>query len=141
MKKAVIWAMAAMMILGSLKALATDIDMTGGKLDAAEAEEALLEADIQAENTEGKIAAAELQTAMASIRTQIDAIYAMQDELSALEDSQGMIKKLGMIADLEEQKLRAIDDSLNVALAKKANASLAKRIQVLRQEVNVVLGQ
>lgn len=139
MKKAIIWAMAAMMILGSLKALATDIDHTIGKIESEE--ENFLEMDIQNENTEGKISAAELQMAMTSIRTHIDAIYAMQDELSALEDSQGMIKKLGMIADLEEQKLRAIDDSLNVVLAKKANASLAKRIQVLRQEVNIVLGQ
>lgn len=139
MKKAIIWAMAAMMILGSLKALAADVDHTTGKIESEE--ENLLELDIQMENTEGKIAAAELQLAMASIRTQIDVIYGMQDELSALEDSQGMIKKLGMIADLEEQKLRAIDDSLNVALAKRANASLAKRIEVLRQEVNVVLGQ
>ncbi|MNL17099.1 hypothetical protein D3C87_1381730 [compost metagenome] len=139
MKKAMIWAMAAMMILGSLKALATEVDHTAGKIESEE--ENLLELDIQMENTEGKIAAAELQMAMASIRTNIEAIYAMQDELSALEDSQGMIKKLGMIADLEEQKLRAIDDSLDVALAKKANASLAKRILVLRNEVNVVLGQ
>lgn len=139
MKKAIIWAMATMMILGSLKALAVEADHTQGKIESEE--ENFLELDIQMENTEGKIAAAELQLAMASIRTQIDTLYAMQDELSALEDSQGMIKKLGMIADLEEQKLRAIDDSLNVALAKKANASLAKRIELLRQEVNVVLGQ
>lgn len=100
MKKAVLWMIAAMMILGSLKSFASD-DVTAGKLDAVAQDS--LENDIQADITEGKIQAAmaemEQEKIITVLATQFKDAMALQENFDS-EDPNKFIKAFGDQATL-----------------------------------------
>ena len=140
-KKAVLWMIAAMMILGSLKSFASD-DVTAGKLDAVAQDS--LENDIHADITEGKIQAAMLESTLQDIQLQIIQIDRLQDEVGAItressEDSMNassqMIKKLGWEAALQTQRLESIARSLDLREAAQMKKDMEALLETLTKEV------
>ena len=81
MKKAVLWMIAGIMILGSLKTFASDV--TAGKLDAVAQDS--LENDIQADITEGKIQAAMADMLINKTNKHIAEMDALIDQLSSFQ--------------------------------------------------------
>lgn len=100
MKKAVLWMIAAMMILGSLKSFASD-DVTAGKLDAVAQDS--LENDIHADITEGKIQAAmaemEQEKVVRILTVQFHEAMALQENFDS-QDPDKFIKAFGDQATL-----------------------------------------
>lgn len=132
MKKAVLWMIAGIMILGSLKTFASDV--TAGKLDAVAQDS--LENDIQADITEGKIQAVMLDSILQDIQLQINQIDRLQDEVGAItrdsnydsmNASSQVIKELGWAAELQTQRLESISRSMDL----KEAVQMKKDMEVL----------
>jgi hypothetical protein len=136
MKKAVLWMIAGIMILGSLKTFASD-DVTAGKLDAVAQDS--LDSDIQADITEGKIQAAELQMALTEIKKQIAEVDALQESLDGVEQSFGLIHGLGMESEQAKIDLARADSELSLAKANELKTHLASLIKEARSKVKWVL--
>ena len=146
MKKAVIWMIAAMMLMGSLKVFASE-DVTAGKLDAVAQDS--LEDDIQADITEGKIQAAMLQTTLEDIQLQINQIYTMQDEVGMMarenqetvgaSRAHGAIKALGWEADLQTHRLEKIKDSLDLQQAEQMKKDMVIVLKRLKKQADAEL--
>jgi small-conductance mechanosensitive channel len=141
MKKAVLWMIAGIMILGSLKTFAADV--TAGKLDAVAQDS--LENDIQADITEGKIQAAMLDSALQDIQLQINQIYRMQDEVGmmtsesteeAVSSSHQVIKELGWEADLQSQKLERISQALDLKQAEEMKKDMVIVLKNLKKHAD-----
>lgn len=139
MKKAVIWMIAAMMLMGSLKVFASE-DVTAGKLDAVAQDR--LENDIQADITEGKIQAAMLDSTIQDIQLQINQIYTLQDEVGSMtaesdqleiSASHQVIKALGWEADLQTDKLQKISQAMDLKQAEQMKKDMVLVLKDLRK--------
>ncbi|MNK97971.1 hypothetical protein D3C87_1183220 [compost metagenome] len=125
MKKAVLWMIAAMMILGSLKTFASD-DVTAGKLDAVAQDR--LENDIQADITEGKIQAAmaemEQEKLAKILAAQFHEAMALQENFDS-QDPDKFIKAFGDQATLANW---ALEDLRTGKISAKEAKDLAAEI-------------
>lgn len=134
MKKAVLWMIAGIMILGSLKTFASDV--TAGKLDAVAQDS--LENDIQADITEGKIQAAMADMLVIKTKKHIADMDALIDQLWSfnatgnltggisqtvtmttiqLEEAQGDLKKLEQVEKESAEALESLTFAVDKFLA------------------------
>lgn len=134
MKKAVIWMIAAMMLLGSLKVFAADV--TAGKLDAVAQD--VSESEIQSDITDGKIQAAMIDMKISEIKDQITEVDALQESLDGVENSFGLIHGLGMESEQAKIDLARVTD---MASAKKLETHLSALIEEAHKKVKWVLEQ
>lgn len=109
MKKAVLWMIAAMMILGSLKTFASD-DVTAGKLDAVAQDS--LESDIQADITEGKVQAAMADLLIVKTKKHIADIDALIDQLASYRDTGNLTGGISQTVTMATLELEAADGDI-----------------------------
>ena len=96
MKKKIVLAMAVIMVLGSVKAMAEDFHSINmeGKIQAAEAD-AAERRDFDMNFAQGKWDAAELDSNLVTIKSKIQEMERLQDELGDMENTNGLLSALG----------------------------------------------
>lgn len=134
MKKAVIWMIAAMMLMGSLKVFASE-DVTAGKLDAVAQDR--LENDIQADITEGKIQAAmadmEQEKVVKKLSAQVIESMNLQSNFEQ-EDPDKLIKGFGDVTTLAQWTLNDIQNGrISIKDAKEVAADLEEEMIRLKE--------
>lgn len=156
MKKHITLIIAAIMILGSIKAMAmsdSEIDRmnTDGKIEAAIADQSCSDcADFDL--TEGKIGAAaamNMRLMLEESQKKVDEISRMGDMVgNAMEDSQGLLKFIGekeTFAEMALNEMKALEkkaDSMETDALLKASSRMAKlstEIRALNEETQVTL--
>ncbi len=109
MKRLMLMALVGLMIAGSIAANASDL--TSGKMDAVAMDQ--LEGDIQHDITEGKIQAVMIQNMIFDITSEIEKLSAMQDELSDISNTGGLLKAFGVVIDTATAERDRLNDSMN----------------------------
>ncbi|KYG69310.1 hypothetical protein AZI87_08940 [Bdellovibrio bacteriovorus] len=140
MKKRVLLAMAVIMVLGSVKAMAEEVDdislmITEGKIAAAEAAAAsdrCLECEM---NIPGKLDAAELNMNLITIETQIKEMEKMQDEISDMENTNGLMSALGQTITTAEAVRKEIDRSADLDKSRQLVGELTKTIREFKAQL------
>lgn len=135
MKKAVIWMIAAMMLMGSLKVFAADV--TAGKLDAVAQDS--LENDIQADITEGKIQAAMADELIIKIKQHIADTDELIDLLAAYENTDQL--NGGISQTVTVTQMRLADIGSNVKELQMLEAESAVALKELRTAVHIFLSK
>lgn len=130
MKKKVMLALAIVMVLGSVKAMAEEVDeiqrmITEGKIQAAEAANRCMECEL---NVQGKWDAAELDMNLITIKSQITEMEKMQDELGDMENTRGVLSALGQTITTAEEVRKEIDRSGDLDKSRRLVQELKKAI-------------
>lgn len=132
MKKKVMLALAIVMVLGSINAMAEEVDeihqmITEGKIQAAEAANRCMECDLHAY---GKLDAAELQMNLVTIKSQIAEMEKMQQELSDVENTRGVLSALGQTITMAEDIFKEIDQNNDL-----------EKSRILVKDLDQIIGQ
>lgn len=130
MKKKIVLAMAVIMVLGSVKAMAEDyhsINMEG-KIQAAQADVAM-RSELDISLAQGKWDAAELDSNLVEIKSKIQELEKLQDELSDTENSNGLLSALGQAITVATEIQKEIADSSDLEKSRQL-------IQELNSEIN-----
>nr|BFD61703.1 hypothetical protein BdHM001_03840 [Bdellovibrio sp. HM001]BFD65514.1 hypothetical protein HAGR004_05360 [Bdellovibrio sp. HAGR004] len=130
MKKKIVLAMAVIMVLGSVKAMAEDyhsINMEG-KLQATEADAAERD-DFQMGFNQDKWDAAELDSNLMTINSKIQELEKLQDELSDMENTNGLLSAIGQTVTTATEIQKEIAKSSDLKKSRQL-------IQELNSEIN-----
>ncbi|KHD88964.1 MAG: hypothetical protein OM95_05715 [Bdellovibrio sp. ArHS] len=140
MKKRILLAMAVIMVLGSVKAMAEEVDdislmITEGKIQAAQAaavRDGCMECGF---NAQGKWDAAEFDMNLITIQTQIKEMEKMQDELNDVENTHGLMSALGQTITTAESVRKEIEQSVDLDKSRQLIKELNKSLREFKAQL------
>ncbi len=120
MKKKAMLAMAIIMLLGSVKALASQ----SAEVDPAEIM-----------NTPGKLYDSEVNVNLAKVQEQIEEMNSMQDRLAEIENSGGLMRDLGQTKEVAEQDSKKVSQTFDLEQSRQLVKNLDALLVKFRKEM------